>query len=169
MIFRSIIIILVILSVQNYGQSISITDTTNGKPMLLGQCTVQNFQDSTYHTWWNEGYSSYKPDSITCRILESLIPGIKIQIIMATWCSDSQEQIPRLFKILKQVRLQPENVSIICVNRNKTAPGIDLKDLKIQLVPTIIIQRAGSEIGRIIETPSETLEKDLLKILNSPR
>jgi hypothetical protein len=40
-------------------------------------------------------------------------------------------------------------------------------DLNIERVPTFIIMNEGIEIGRIIETPEETLEADLLKILQN--
>ena len=42
----------------------------------------------------------------------------------------------------------------------------ETEGLKIELVPTIIFYKDGYEIGRIVETLTESLEKDLLKILS---
>ena len=39
-------------------------------------------------------------------------------------------------------------------------------DLDIELVPTFIFYRNGEELGRIVETPEDTLEKDLAEIVN---
>ncbi|MCU0370461.1 MAG: thioredoxin family protein [Bacteroidales bacterium] len=48
------------------------------------------------------------------------------------------------------------------VNRDKEAGLVETINYNIQKVPTFIIYRKGREIGRIIETPYTTLEKDLL-------
>ena len=49
----------------------------------------------------------------------------------------------------------------MCIrDRSNEAEG-----LRIELVPTIIFYKDGSEIGRIVETPVESMEKDLLKII----
>jgi len=41
----------------------------------------------------------------------------------------------------------------------------DIDNLDIKRVPTFIIYENGEEIGRIIETPKKSLEKDLEKIV----
>ena len=60
-----------------------------------------------------------------------------------------------------------EKVEIICVDEDKHTENTELAGLKIELVPTIIFYKDGSELGRIIESPQETLEKDMVKILKS--
>jgi hypothetical protein len=37
--------------------------------------------------------------------------------------------------------------------------------MKIKRIPTFIIYKKKREIGRIVETPGDLIEKDLLKIL----
>ena len=39
--------------------------------------------------------------------------------------------------------------------------------MEIELVPTFILDYNGEEIGRIIESPEESLEKDLLRIIST--
>jgi len=46
-------------------------------------------------------------------------------------------------------------------------PGMDISALKIERVPTFIVYDGIKELGRIIETPAETLEEDLLMILSA--
>jgi len=41
--------------------------------------------------------------------------------------------------------------------------------LKIEKVPTIIISDYTKELGRIIETPTKTIESDLLNILQKDK
>lgn len=85
---------------------------------------------------------------------------------MGTWCSDSREQIPAFYKILDELNYPSDKVTLICVDRKKKGLSNEADGLNIELVPTIIFYRNGEEIGRIIETPQESLEKDLLGIIN---
>jgi hypothetical protein len=41
----------------------------------------------------------------------------------------------------------------------------DVDSLDIELVPTFIFYRKGMEIGRIVETPLQTMEEDIYRIL----
>jgi thiol-disulfide isomerase/thioredoxin len=84
---------------------------------------------------------------------------------MGTWCSDSRREVPRMLKVLDIIGFPKENLSIINVDRNKKGIADEADDLNIELVPTFILYEDEKEIGRIIETPEETLEKDLVRIV----
>ena len=84
---------------------------------------------------------------------------------MGTWCSDSRREVPRFYKILDSLNFPSAKVKLIMVDRKKEAAGIDISPFNIELVPTMIFYNDGLEDGRIIETPKETLEKDLEEIL----
>ena len=84
---------------------------------------------------------------------------------MGTWCSDSRREVPRFFKILDKLNYDQKNVTLICVDRKKAAQTGNVDKLKIELVPTLIFYKDNAEIGRIVESPKETLEKDLMKIV----
>ncbi len=43
----------------------------------------------------------------------------------------------------------------------QTKDKLDITNLKIERVPTIIFYRNGVELGRITETPVQSLEKDM--------
>jgi len=90
---------------------------------------------------------------------------IKIVCIQGTWCSDSRREVPRFFKILYELNYDLENLTMICVDRKKQADNIDVDQFVIEKVPTFIFYKDDSELGRIIETPKNTLEIDLLEIL----
>ena len=89
-----------------------------------------------------------------------------IVLVMGTWCEDSHREVPRLFKILEAVDFPDNKLTMIAVNRKKEAPSGEEGIYNIQKVPTIIVQKYGKEIGRIIESPKTGyLERDLLEIL----
>ena len=99
-------------------------------------------------------------------MLEGKLNDIVIQIVFRSTCSDSREQLPRFFKILNELNYNLNTITLIGVNREKKGLSNEAEGLNIEFVPTIIFYKDGSEIGRIVETPAESLEEDLLKIVS---
>ncbi len=88
-----------------------------------------------------------------------------ITIVLGTWCHDSQEQVPRFYRIMDEAKIADDVISVICVDGNKTGGELDIERLGIELVPTFIFYRKGEELGRIIETPEVSLEADMWEII----
>jgi len=86
---------------------------------------------------------------------------------MGTWCSDSRRVVPKFLRVLDFLNYPKDSVSILTVGRNKKGRGNETDNMKIDLVPTIIFYKNNLEIGRIVESPKETIEKDITKILGS--
>ncbi len=143
-----------------------ITDEKSGKPMLIGLCTRENLMKDTSFSWWFEAeYDYYTPEDSVMNLIN--LDSIKIVCVMGTWCSDSRREVPRFFKILDNLKFSEENLSLYCVDRKKQAEGFDIDQFVIERVPTFIFYKNDSEIGRIIETPEATLERDILKIIKN--
>jgi thiol-disulfide isomerase/thioredoxin len=87
-------------------------------------------------------------------------------VFMGTWCEDSHRDFPRLMRILDEVKYPDSKITIIAVNRKKESPTGDEARYNIQKVPTIIVEKYGKEIGRIVEMPTTGyIERDLVEIL----
>ena len=140
-------------------------DEKSGKPMLIGICDRTAFADSNFAWWFNSEMDMYSVDSVTLKDVSAKMKDVKITIVMGTWCSDSKREVPRFFKILDLLGYNEKNLTLICVDRNKKATGNEVDKLEIKLVPTFIFYKNDAEIGRIVETPKVSLEKDLLGIL----
>jgi thiol-disulfide isomerase/thioredoxin len=144
-----------------------VPDGESGKPMLIGSCTREAFSDSSFSGWFNSEYKMYVPDSVTVKEIEYNLDDVKTTIIMGTWCSDSREQVPHFFKVMDEAGYTENNISMICVNHDKKDLSGSVDSLNIELVPTFIFYRDGKELGRIIETPQQTMEEDIFTILSS--
>lgn len=142
-----------------------VVDPKLNREVLSGYCNLQGLMKSEMGETFQEVYNEYIPDPAVIDSLKPLMKRVGVLVILGTWCSDSQEQVPGLLKILDQLGYKDKNLTMICVGRDKKAEEIDLSPLNIERVPTVIFYRKGSEAGRIIETPRETLEKDMLHIL----
>jgi hypothetical protein len=164
----AIILAWVILPVIVLSQELNrkITDPKLNKEILYGNCNRAGLEKGEFGKLFDEYYQIYQPDQAVLNQLKLKKEGIEILIILGTWCSDSQEQVPKFFKILDKIRFSKKDVQLICVNSNKDAGDVDTANYNIQKVPTFIVYKKGREIGRIVETPYDTLEKDLLMFFN---
>lgn len=156
-----------VLAVNLYSQEFNkiITDDETGDPMLIGPTTRDAFDDSSFSKWWYPAYDDYDIDVATADSLKDALQGIDITVVMGTWCSDSQYEIPELYRIFDYVDYPTDKITILCIDRDKNGKADEVDSLDIELVPTIIFYRNENELGRIVETPEDTLEKDTLKIL----
>lgn len=84
---------------------------------------------------------------------------------MGTWCGDSKRETPMFYKLLDEVGFKEKNLTLITVDRSKSKPEELVSGFNVVRVPTFIFYRGGQEIGRYVERPRESLEKDILKIV----
>lgn len=164
-----IILLGLLIAGQSYAQDKKINrqvfDTKANRYILIGYCNRDALHDSVFDSYYQKEYDEYLPDREIIAQMYSLLDGITVTIVMATWCSDSREQVPRFYKIFDMLEHSFPDPVLICVDKDKKAPDISLEGMNIERVPTFIFYYKGKELGRIIETPKETLEKDMLSIL----
>lgn len=130
----------------------------------VGQATTADLMMLKQQYWFQKNYNEYKVDTATINLInKDLISSITI--VLGTWCSDSKLQVPRFFKILDALDYK-RKLKVILVDKNKQANIKGYKKLEIVYVPTIIFyNKEQKQLGRIIESPKLTLEKDLLQML----
>lgn len=144
-------------------------DPKLNKEVLIGYCNIQGLEQGDFGKKFETEYELYQPKKSEIRKIKSLIRKNNIEIItvFGDWCHDSQEQVPRFFKILDNSGFATKKSKIIAVDRIKSAQSLDISKYNIQRVPTFIVYHNNKEIGRIIETPELSLEEDFLLILRS--
>jgi hypothetical protein len=164
------ILVFLLLAITSQGFSQQLNQKTMDEKkhceILIGQCNRDGFATCNFDSAYKVGYSAYAPDRIILDQIASIPEDITIILAMGTWCGDSKEHVPHFYKVLDLLKFNLDKLTLICVDRSKTAPGIDLSKLNIQRVPTFIFFRKNKEIGRIVETPEATLEKDILRIIS---
>lgn len=143
----------------------TVVDPKTKSKMLLGYCNKKGLQKGIYGTYFKSQYDVYNPANGYIKKLEEKIDEVEITIVLATWCSDSQREVPRFYKVLNEAGYNDKRVKIIAVDKNKEAIVVDIKDMNIKRVPTFIIYKDEKEIGRIVETPKKSFERDLWKIV----
>ena len=158
-------IILIISSICFAQESKLLKDGNSEKVMLVGSFEMEALQDTNFGWWYKSEYSNYELDTKTLSPIINVFDGKVIKIVLGTWCSDSRREVPRFLKLLNYVGYPEDKIFFIGVDREKNGLSDETVGLEIGFVPTFIIYESGNEIGRIIESPIVSLEKDLEEIL----
>jgi thiol-disulfide isomerase/thioredoxin len=141
----------------------------SGNLYLLGKTTRQRLQQAPYDSWFNQTYSDYAVDSASANQLKSMLKGKRFVIFMGTWCGDSRREVPRMYKLLDYCGVAPSQIELINVDFHdsayKQSPTHEEKGLQIHRVPDLLVYERNKEIGRVVESPVISWEKDLLAIL----
>jgi thiol-disulfide isomerase/thioredoxin len=142
-------------------------ETQKDGKMLLGNQLKEQFLKEPYADWYVKEHDEYALDQKAIgELKKEKITSYNITVFMGTWCEDSHRDFPRLMKILEEVKFPDNKLTIIAVNRKKESPTGDEGIYNIQKVPTIIVEKYGKEIGRMIEMPKTGyVERDLVDIL----
>jgi tetratricopeptide (TPR) repeat protein len=139
-----------------------------GNTILAGHCSLNIMQQGLYKEWFDKSYDAYTIDTATAAALKPLLEKTTIEIFLGSWCGDSKREVPRMIKILQAASFDTSKLKIVFVdnstNTYKQSPQHEEAGKNIFRVPTFIAYD-NKEIGRIIESPLVSLEKDLLAIL----
>lgn len=161
-------VLLLVFSGHMFAQELNkiIIDPKLEREVLIGKCDREGLKSEVFAEYYNQGYNNYMPDENIIRQLKKKKKGLNIVIVMGSWCGDSKDQVPRFYKILDQIGFKEPKVELISVDGAKTAGDVDISGLNVQRVPTFFFYKDGREIGKIVETPTSSLEKDMLLILS---
>lgn len=134
--------------------------------VLLGEQPRSAFGQLPFKHWFDSIYRGYTANA---GLLKNAWTDEQVDVFMGTWCGDSRREVPQFLKIMDSLGIPPQKVRIICTKSgnpgHKTSPGREEQGLYIFRVPTFIVRKNGREIGRIVESPVQSLEKDLLAII----
>lgn len=145
-----------------------IFDQKANSDILYGYSTLEGFKIDPFNQWFEPEYDSYIVDTTEINKIDKAgLDKVGITVVMGTWCSDSRMEVPRFIKILETLGYKSETLEIINVDSKKTAVNTKTDKLNIERIPTFIFYDKDKELGRIIESPKESLEKDMLKIIGA--
>jgi hypothetical protein len=141
-----------------------------GDTILIGPIDRQGLEQPPFSEWFAPAYRLYSVDTASLAGLAPELEEVEILVFLGTWCSDSHYEIPHLFKILDYLGYPAQNLKMFALSNHpdfyKRSPQGEEEGWNIEYVPTVIFLKNGEEIGRITESPLESLEKDMFAMLN---
>ncbi|MFC5271000.1 thioredoxin family protein [Adhaeribacter terreus] len=133
---------------------------------LLGTTDAKLLTLESTCTWFNPTYASYQPDASTIAELnKALSKDATFLVFGGMWCSDTQNLLPKFFKTLEAAGIPQSSVKLYLVDEQKNSPDKLEKQYGVNNVPTFIIMQNGEEKGRVVENVRQSIEADLLKLL----
>ena len=159
-----ILFVLLLLQFMTYAQAEK--EVIHKPNLLIGLIIKEDLQKQPYADWFETNYNDYKIDTAVVNKIKEHLNGVSIKAFMGTWCEDSRYEIPQFYKIMEFAGFNEYNLELIAVDRSKKTPDNLHEGLDIIYIPTFIFFKNNKEIGRFVEYPRETLEKDILKIIS---
>lgn len=145
-------------------------DPSNGQKTLKGIISRDVLQQEPEFSWLQKDISWYKPNAECLALLPQLQDSIHFMVFVGTWCEDSHNVLPQLFKLLDQAKFPAGRVSLLGVDRQKRTLGLLSEAMGVTNVPTIIVMKKGKEVGRVVEYGKYGIyDKELAEILNAAK
>ena len=138
-----------------------------GPPPLTGLVTREAIE-SFNEVWKGLRAQDYEPDATEVATIRDNLKDVEVFAVVATWCPDTRRDLPRFFKIADRAQWPTKAMTLLAVDRTKKDAGGLTEKWNVTRVPTFIFTRGGREIGRVVERPTTTLEKDIAAIV-TPR
>mgnify|MGYP003668457966 CR=1 FL=1 len=139
-------------------------------PNLIGPINKSDLLNHKFKVSFEPNYKNYTPDEKVLKKIKKNLKGVTIISFVGSWCHDSKRVIPRFYKTMEAIDFDLEkNYKMIGITRGKKTPDNLQEGYDIKHTPTLIFYKKGKEIGRFVEHARETLEKDILKILQGKK
>ncbi len=156
---------------QTFAQSLyKEVDSRSGGIDLVGSFSPDQLKAGPFAEWYQTFYDYHELDTKQIEDFKSSLSEYRILVFMGTWCSDSKREVPALMKILEKAEFPKEQLKVVGVYDKgpnyKTSPNDEQWGLRITNVPTVIFLKDGKEVNRIVESPLESLEKDMAKVIS---
>ncbi len=140
-------------------------------PKILGNCSILQLEKEPYAAWYTKNLAAYEPNPEIVDAIKKTNPAkYSVKIFFGSWCGDSKRELPKMTKLLEKLSFPAKNLTLIGVDDStevyKQSPERQEAGLNIFRVPTFVIYEGSKEVGRIVEYPVETIERDLLKIFS---
>ncbi len=119
----------------------------------------------SFHPEFRVNVGLYDPEKDFLERIQANTDGIMVKILCADWCPDSRMQLPRFLSAILALSHRDFDIEFIDVDRNKEDEEGEARKQNVFAIPTFIFIHDGEEIGRIIERPKESMEKDILEIM----
>lgn len=122
---------------------------SNGK-LLVGVVT-QNDLASAFG-WFAESKNGLEtPEEDLIQALKVSDEDLYFLIFGGTWCEDTEDILPKFFKVQELAGFPEERITVFMLDRFKKLAYTLPEAFNITHTPTFLIMKAGKEAGRLVE------------------
>ena len=168
----SILVVTVIVSVFSCSSAIIpqqpkytvVADTET--VVLKGVLSRSVLEKEKTFTWMTENRKYGSADAGAVKVFSQKKDLFTVLIFVGTWCHDTQNILPVFYRLVDKSGFPDNRITLVGVDRQKTAPHNWHTTWNITMVPTFIILQNGKEMGRVVEYgKTGNVEKELADIV----
>jgi thiol-disulfide isomerase/thioredoxin len=130
---------------------------------IINRSLIEN---DTAFAWFKENMQWGEADESAVAAIQKNASKFSFVIVMGTWCHDSNNLIPKFFRLLDKAGYPSSKILLIAVDRTKKAYHNAEAPYNITNTPTFIVLQKGKEVGRVTEYGKHgEMEKELGEII----
>ena len=151
---------------KNFGKPDYVVVSDSETKVLKGILSRRVIENDTAFGWFKENmqYGQVDPDALLQ--FKQKADLFSLVVFGGTWCHDTQNLLPKFYRLIDKSGFPENKVSLIGVDREKKAPHDLQITWKITNVPTFIVLKNGKEVGRVVEYgKTGNIEKELGEIV----
>lgn len=123
-------------------------------------------ENDTAFAWFKENMKWGEADASAIEAIKKNASKFSIVVVAGTWCHDSNNLLPKFYRLLDKAGYPESKVLLIAVDRKKHAYKQYEKKYGITNTPTFIVMQNGKEVGRVTENgKTGYFEKELGEII----
>lgn len=138
---------------------------TKDEIIYNGEVSFGDLEREIAFKWFAEGARAYQPAAEHITALKKRLKHYDMVVLMGTWCEDSHNMIPRLYKVLRDTDYPFTRFKMYGLDRSKTGKNNEQEKYHVTSVPTVILYFRGTEVGRITELVDKSVEADLATMI----
>jgi len=136
--------------------------------VLKGLINRSILENDTAFSWFRENMKWVVSDDSTVSAFHDNKAKFSVLIFGGTWCEDTQNILPRFYKLSDLSGFPDHQITLVAVDRQKKSIRKLHEIYHITNVPTIIILQQGKEKGRVVEYgKTGSPEKELAAIVRA--
>ena len=134
--------------------------------ILKGTLTRSLIENDTSFAWFKQNMQYGSVDQFAADLFKQKADQFSIIVFGGTWCHDTQNLLPKFYRLIDKSGFPANKITLIGVDRAKTAPNDLHTKWNILNVPTFIIVKNGKEAGRVVEYgKTGNIERELGEIV----
>jgi thiol-disulfide isomerase/thioredoxin len=119
--------------------------------ILKGYINRALIENDTSFKWFQQNMKYGTADANAVQTLQKNAGNLHFIVFGGTWCHDTQNLLPVFYRLTDKSSVADSLVTLIGVDRAKTALNSLHTAFHITNVPTFIVMKDGKEIGRVVE------------------
>jgi thiol-disulfide isomerase/thioredoxin len=165
-VFLSVLLLSCATSKQGAKPSYQVFTDTNGNKALKGIINRSLVVNDSSFKWFIENGKYGEADASAVAAFQKNGSKISLLVFCGTWCHDSQNLLPKFYKLIDKAGFPESKIVLVAVDTRKVAVQQLHEKFHLKTVPTFIVLVNGKEIGRVEEYgKTGYMEKELGEIV----